>query len=36
MRADWPAAECILCLEKTTLCEEHLIPRVLGGYGATI
>lgn len=31
MRADWPAAECILCLEQTALCEEHLIPRVLGG-----
>ena len=31
MKADWPAVKCILCLEKTALCEEHLIPRVLGG-----
>ena len=31
MKADWPAAQCILCLERTALCEEHLIPRVLGG-----
>lgn len=31
MKADWPAAQCILCLEKSALCEEHLIPRALGG-----
>ena len=31
MKADWPAAQCILCLEETALCEEHVIPRVLGG-----
>lgn len=31
MRADWPAAQCILCLEEGVLCEEHLIPHALGG-----
>ena len=31
MKADWPTAQCILCLEKSALCEEHLIPRMLGG-----
>ena len=31
MKAGWPAAQCILCLEKSALCEEHLIPRMLGG-----
>ena len=31
MRAEWPATRCILCLEEGALCEEHLIPRALGG-----
>ena len=30
MRAEWPASQCILCLEEGALCEEHLIPRSLG------
>lgn len=31
MKADWPVEKCILCLQGSALCEEHLIPRVLGG-----
>ncbi len=31
MKVDWPAAQCILCLERSALCEEHLIPSALGG-----
>ncbi len=31
MKADWPVARCVLCLSEGTLCEEHIIPRALGG-----
>lgn len=31
MKIDWPGERCVLCLEKRGLCEEHLIPRALGG-----
>ena len=31
MKAEWPAAQCILCLRRDRLSEEHLIPRSIGG-----
>ncbi len=29
--ASWDTKQCVLCLEKGEVCEEHLIPRFLGG-----
>lgn len=31
MKVPWPGNRCILCLQETQLCEEHLIPDALGG-----
>lgn len=31
MKIPWPGNRCILCLRKEILCEEHLIPKSLGG-----
>ena len=31
MKMDWPGRRCLLCLEECGLCDEHLIPRALGG-----
>ena len=31
MAVDWKFKQCILCLGEGELCEEHLIPRSLGG-----
>lgn len=31
MKIRWPVKQCILCLEEGEICEEHLIPRALGG-----
>ena len=31
MKFDWKVEQCIVCRKESPLCEEHLIPRALGG-----